>query len=221
MNQLDTRSSSPAPAAPDWLTSTLLADRGAKVLHSRIRPVRPGARLHGRAFTVSVPPGDNLAIHAALAEARAGDVLVVSGGGYRERALMGGIMCTQAAAVGIAGIVIDGAIRDIAELRDMPLPVFAVGASPAGPHKNGPGSILLPIECGDVTINPGDWLFGDDDGLVMYAEGSRETVLGGAKEKLIAEQRRLEAIARRDLTPPWLNDTLARHPIDVGARVDF
>ncbi|MCC2596628.1 RraA family protein [Pusillimonas sp. MFBS29] len=208
-------------AADEWLTSTLLADRGAQVLASRIKPVRPGARLHGRALTISVPEGDNLAIHAALAMARAGDVLVIDGAAYAERALMGGIMCTQAAKVGIAGIVIDGAVRDVAELRAMDLPVFAIAAVPAGPTKNGPGSILRPIDCGGVSINPGDWIFADDDGVVAYAHSNRSSLIEAAHEKYMAEQKRLAAIASGVLTPPWLRDALDESPIDTASRPDF
>ncbi|MGO3124631.1 MAG: RraA family protein [Advenella sp.] len=204
-----------------WLTSTLLADRGAHVLGSRIKPLRPGARLHGRALTISVPPGDNLAIHAALASARAGDVLVIDGGAYTERALMGGIMCTQAFRAGIAGIIIDGAIRDIAELRVMDMPVFAIDAVPAGPTKNGPGSILRPIACGGVAIYPGDWIFGDDDGVVAYRHSAREDLLDSAKEKYVAEQKRLAAIADGVLTPPWLQEALKKSAIDTASRSDF
>jgi RraA family protein len=208
-------------ASTEWLTSTLLADRGAQVLGSRVKPLREGARLHGRALTISVPPGDNLAIHAALALAKAGDVLVIDGGAYTERALMGGIMCTQAFKAGIGGIVIDGAIRDVAELRDMDLPVFAVAAVPAGPTKNGPGSILHPINCGGIAINPGDWIFGDDDGVVTYFHHDRERLLEAAKEKYAAEQKRLSAIASGVLTPPWLHGALEKSPITAAARSDF
>lgn len=208
-------------ASAEWLTSTLLADRGAHVLGSRIKPVRPGARVHGRALTVSVPQGDNLAIHAALAMAKAGDILVVDGGAHAERALMGGIMCTQALKAGIAGIVLDGAIRDVAELRDMALPVFAIAAVPAGPTKNGPGSILRPINCGGIHIHPGDWIFGDDDGVVAYAHSDHEILIEAAKEKYTVEQKRLVAIASGALTPSWLHEALDQSPIDTALRSNF
>ncbi|NYT86387.1 RraA family protein [Pollutimonas harenae] len=219
MTELSTQDLNQSSA--QWLASTLLADRGACVLDSRIKPLRRDVRLHGRALTVSVPQGDNLAIHAALALARAGDVLVIDGAAYTERALMGGIMCTQALKAGIAGIVIDGAIRDVTELRMMDLPVFAIAAVPAGPAKNGSGSILRPIECGGVSINPGDWIFGDDDGVVAYRHSDRESLLDAAKEKYAAEQKRLAAIASGVLTPPWLQEALSKSPIDVAARSDF
>lgn len=204
-----------------WLSSTLLADRGAHVLRSRIKALRPGVRLCGRAFTVSVPQGDNLAIHAALSQARPGDVLVVDGRGYCERALMGGIMCTQAVKAGLAGIVIDGAIRDMAELRALTIPVFAMAAVPSGPTKNGPGSLLRSIHCGGVLINPGDWVFGDDDGVVTYPDSHRQDLLEAAHDKYAAEQKRLAAIASGVLTPAWLAEALDRNPIDSASRRDF
>ncbi|MFJ1112066.1 RraA family protein, partial [Bordetella bronchiseptica] len=115
------------------LSTTLLADAGARVMSAGIKPLRAGWHVHGRALTVSVDAGDNLAIHAALAQARPGEVLVIDAQGYLDRAVMGGIMCAQAAAVGLAGVIIDGAMRDLAELRAGTLPAYALGGSPAGP----------------------------------------------------------------------------------------
>lgn len=201
-----------------WLSSTLLADRGARALDARIKSFREGWRIFGRALTVSVPPGDNLAIHAALSLARAGDVLVIDGQGHLERALMGGIMCSQATALQLGGVVVDGAMRDVAELRLGSLPVFAIGTSPSGPTKNGNGSVLRPITCGGVAINPGDWIMGDDDGVVAFSEQEREALLIAAAQKHEAEQARMAAIARGDLTPSWLQPALDDSAVDVGKR---
>src|SRR5690606_334479 len=112
-------------------------------------------------------------------------------------------------------------IRDVAELRELALPVFAIDAAPAGPRKNGPGQILHPINCGGVSINPGDWIFGDDDGVVAYGHSNREVLLEAAKEKYVAEQKRLAAIASGVLTPPWLHEALEKSPIDTAARPNF
>src|SRR5690606_43004 len=168
-----------------------------------------------------VPQGDNLAIHAALSQVRPGDVLVIDGRGACERALMGGIMCAQAAKAGVAGVVIDGAVRDVAELRELDLPVFALAAVPSGPTKNGPGSLLRPIHCGGALIQPGDWVFGDGDGVVTYPDSRRKDLLKAAHEKYIAEQERLAAIASGVLTPPWLRAALERSPIDSATRNHF
>lgn len=198
------------------LTSTLLADAGARHLRAAIKPLRAGWSVRGRALTVSVPAGDNLAIHAALAIAQPADVLVVDAQGYAERAVMGGIMCAQAAACGIAGVVIDGAMRDAAELRQGALPVFAAAVSPAGPFKAGGGSVNRPIQCGGVRVEPGDWILGDDDGLVVVGPEQLESMVTAALAKAQAEARRMAAIARGELRPAWLDDALAQATIDIG-----
>lgn len=198
------------------LTSTLLADAGARYLRAAIKPLRAGRTLRGRALTVSVPAGDNLAIHAALALAQPGDVLVVDAQGYTERAVMGGIMCAQAAASGIAGVVIDGAVRDAAELRQGLLPVFAAAISPAGPAKAGGGSVNRQIQCGGVRVDPGDWILGDDDGLVVVAPAEMDAMVAAALTKAGAEARRMAAIACGELRPVWLDDALAKATLDIG-----
>ncbi|MEN4918160.1 RraA family protein [Achromobacter spanius] len=198
------------------LTTTLLADAGARFMRAAIKPLRPGWSVRGRALTVSVPAGDNLAIHAALALAKPGDVLVVDAQGYAERAVMGGIMCAQAAATGIAGVVIDGAMRDAAELRQGDLPVFAAALSPAGPFKAGGGSVNRQVQCGGVRVEPGDWILGDDDGLVVVGPAELESMATAALAKAEAEARRMAAIARGELRPVWLDAALAKATLDIG-----
>ena len=198
------------------LCSTLLADAGARVMRAAIKPLRAGWSVRGRALTVSVPAGDNLAIHAALAIAKPGDVLVVDAQGYADRAVMGGIMCAQAAATGVAGVVIDVAMRDAAELRQGDLPVFAAAVSPAGPYKAGGGSVNRPVQCGGVRVEPGDWILGDDDGLVVVGPAQCEAVVAAALAKAEAEARRMAAIARGELRPAWLDEALAKATLDIG-----
>lgn len=198
------------------LSSTLLADVGASVLQAAIKPLRPGWVLRGRALTVAVPAGDNLAIHAALAIARPGEVLVIDAQGHTERAVMGGIMCAQAAACGLAGVVIDGAMRDAQELRAAALPVFARAISPAGPHKQGGGSVGKAIRCAGVTIRSGDWIFADDDGVVAFESARGEALVAAALAKGQAETQRMAAIARGELRPAWLDEALARNPIEMA-----
>lgn len=204
--------------APEWLASTLLADVGATVMTSAIAPVRAGWKCFGRALTVCVPAGDNLALHMALAMAQPGDILVVSAEGYRSRAVMGGIMCAQAHKSGVAGVVIDGVVRDAAELRAAQLPVFALGMSPAGPFKRGDGSVLRPVQCGGVVVQPGSWILADDDGVVVFEETDREHLLCAARAKYEKEQARLAAIARGELRPGWLDEALGSASLDIGQR---
>ncbi|MBN9410657.1 MAG: RraA family protein [Burkholderiales bacterium] len=206
----------PSSPADAWITSTLLADSGALPLASRLRTLTPGLRLAGPALTVHVPAGDNLAIHAALSRARPGDVLVIDGQAHLERALMGGIMSTQAKAAGVAGVVIDGAMRDVAELPAIGLPAFACGVHPAGPHKAGPGRVGHPVHCAGVEVRPGDWIFGDDDGVVVVPAARREQIVAAAGAKLAREQARLAAIARGELVAAWLADALAAGGVEFA-----
>lgn len=203
----------------DWLTSTLLADVGAHAMASRIHPVDPESRVYGPALTVSVPPGDNLAIHLALTLGRPGDVLIVDGQGYTERALMGGIMCTQAKATGFAGVIVDGAIRDQLELKKLGLPVFAAASHPAGPTKKGDGAVLQPVVCAGAPVMPGDWIFGDADGVAVLPAARKSELLAKARAKFEREQSRMDAIAAGVLTPPWLEGELAKAEIRVGERL--
>jgi 4-hydroxy-4-methyl-2-oxoglutarate aldolase len=134
----------------------ILADvagrRGA--LDGRIKALRPRMKLAGTALTVEVRPGDNLMIHAAIAMARPGDVLVIDGKGDQSAALMGTIMMTACQKLGIAGVVMDGACRDSLEIDEMDFPVFSVGTNPNGPTKKVGGRIGHPVSVGGVTVRP-------------------------------------------------------------------
>ena len=202
----------------DWLTSTLLADVGAHALASRIKPVDEQSRLYGPALTVSVPPGDNLAIHHALTLGQPGEVLIIDAQGFTERAVMGGIMSTQATAAGFAGVVIDGAIRDRLELITLGLPMFAAAAHPAGPFKKGDGSVLMPIVCAGAPVQPGDWIFGDAEGVVVLPIAEKASLLEKARAKFDREQARMAAIAAGQLKPAWLDEELTKANITVGKR---
>jgi RraA family protein len=123
-------------------------------------------KLAGPAITIEVRSGDNLMIHAALAITKPGDVLVIDGKGDLGSALMGALMMNQCKAMGLAGVVVDGAVRDIEELQALGFPVFAAGSCPNGPTKNIPGRVNWPISAGGATVCPGDLIVGDADGVV-------------------------------------------------------
>ncbi|MEL7372785.1 MAG: RraA family protein, partial [Myxococcota bacterium] len=123
--------------------------------------------LLGQARTVRCMVGDNSALHVALDIAEPGDVLVVDGEGFVGHALWGGLMTQAAKLKGLAGIVIDGAVRDSRQIAESGFPCFARGRVPAGPHKNFGGSVDGPIACGGVAINAGDLVVGDADGVVV------------------------------------------------------
>jgi 4-hydroxy-4-methyl-2-oxoglutarate aldolase len=191
--------------------SSILADvagrRGA--LAGRIAPLAPGMRLAGPAFTVEVRAGDNLMIHAAMAMARPGDVLVIDGKADTACALMGSIMINACKKLGLAGVVIDAAIRDTEELRALGFPVFAVGANPNGPTKFVPGRINWPVCCGGVAIAPGDLIVGDADGVVAVERDKAASLLPLAARKVADERQRIDDIVNgRDIRPKWLEASL-------------
>jgi regulator of RNase E activity RraA len=188
----------------------ILADvngrRGA--LHGRIRPLHAAMKLAGPAFTVDVRPGDNLMIHAAMALARPGDVLVIDGKGDLGAALMGTIMMTACKQLGLAGVVMDGAARDSIEIIEMGFPVFAAGTNPNGPTKNVGGLIGHPVSVGGVTVHPGDFISGDNDGVVVIGRGQIEGLIPRADKKVKDEATRIAAIKAGDTAAPWLNAAL-------------
>ncbi|AGU52871.1 putative demethylmenaquinone methyltransferase [Variovorax paradoxus B4] len=188
----------------------ILADvagrRGA--MHGRIKALRPRMKLAGSAFTVEVRPGDNLMIHAAIAMARPGDVLVIDGKGDQGSALMGTIMMTACQKLGIAGVVMDGACRDSLEIDEMDFPVFCVGTNPNGPTKNIAGRIGHPVSVGDVTVRPGDFVIADGDGVVVVEREKIEALLPAAARKVSDEAARIAAIKEGDTAVKWLNSAL-------------
>jgi 4-hydroxy-4-methyl-2-oxoglutarate aldolase len=190
--------------------AAILADvagrRGA--LHGRITALRPNMKVVGTAFTVDVRPGDNLMIHAAMSLAKPGDVLVVDGKGDQTAALMGTIMMTACQKLGIAGVVIDGAVRDSLEIEEMGFPVFSVGTNPNGPTKLVPGRIGHPVSIGGVTVHPGDLVLGDADGVVIVARDKIEALLPLADKKVKDEAARIAAIQQGDTAAKWLDAAL-------------
>lgn len=191
--------------------AAILADvagrRGA--LHGRIRALDPSMRVAGPALTVEVRPGDNLMIHAAMALAQPGDVIVVDGKGDRTCALMGAIMMNQCKALGIAGVILDASVRDSEEIRAMRFPVFAAGTNPNGPTKFVPGRINHPISAGGVPIAPGDLVVADADGIVVLEREQAAAILPRAASKLAAEISIIETIQQgRALRPAWLEGAL-------------
>jgi 4-hydroxy-4-methyl-2-oxoglutarate aldolase len=138
-------------------------------LPSAIRPIDRAMRLCGPALTVFCPAGDNLMIHAAIEGASPGDVLVVDHEGAMDDGPFGDVLAAACRARGIAGLVIDGCVRDAAELRAMGFPVFARGLCIRGTTKRRFGSVGQDIRIADASIRPGDVLVGDEDGLVVVA----------------------------------------------------
>jgi 4-hydroxy-4-methyl-2-oxoglutarate aldolase len=151
-----------------------------------------------------VRPGDNLMIHAAMSLAKPGDVLVVDGKGDLGSALMGTIMMTACQQLGIAGVVIDGAVRDTLEIEEMGFPVFAAGSNPNGPTKSIAGRIGHPVSVGGVTVRSGDFVLGDADGVVVVEREKIAGLLPLAAKKVADEAARIEAIKKGDTAAKWL-----------------
>ena len=163
------------------------------VMSSRISPIQSGT-MAGQAQTVSVVAGDNGAIHAAMKFIQATEIMVIDGGGYTERALWGGILNTRAIKSKIAGIVIDGAVRDIEELKEMGLPVYCVSRTPAGPHKGWGGTIGGSVSCGGISVSSGDIIVGDADGVVAIPLGQEQNVFDASVKRMDFEKKLIKKI---------------------------
>ncbi len=169
---------------------------------------KPGVFMLGTALTVRVRGGDNLMIHKALHMGKPGDILVVDGAGALDRALFGDIMKNVAKARGFVGVVLDGAIRDVAAYREDTFPCYARGVSHRGPYKEGPGEINVPVSIDGMVVMPGDIMVGDDDGVVVISPSEAKEVAAGSRKKLAAETQQLANIAAGVFDIKWIDETL-------------
>lgn len=192
------------------LSASLFCDAqlGFGAMDYRIKPVAPGTKVLGAAFTVNLKAGSGTAVIAAVALAKPGHVLVISGKGSTASAVLGGLLAKTAIKAGVSGIVLDGVVRDINELRASGLPIFALGANPGAAAKEGPGEINTTVSCGDVGVNPGDLVIGDDDGVVVIPRSRIPEAIAAAKAKVAAEKRRIAEIENGLLMPDWLKESL-------------
>ncbi|MGW2472915.1 RraA family protein [Streptomyces sp. NPDC001665] len=171
------------------ISPTTLADvvGRAQVMDARIRPLwAPVPRVAGPAFTVRCPPGDNLMLHAAIHRAAPGSVLVVEAGDA-DCALAGGNVCAVAQRRGIAALVTDGVIRDLAEVRDMGFPVFAAGIVPFPGKKTAVTPLNEDVRCGGVVVGAGDVVVADEEGIVVTPASRAGEVLAAARAKAAKE----------------------------------
>ncbi len=153
-----------------------------------IKPVKPGTTLVGQARTVTSMVGDNGICHVATALLRPGEVLVIDARGYEDVAVWGAVATRAAIARGVAGVVIDGAVRDVAEIRGLGFPCFATAAVPAGPHKGFGGTIDGPISCAGCPVAPGDIVLGDDDGVAVVPLEKQAEIHAACLAKLEQEE---------------------------------
>ena len=173
-----------------------------------LRPMHSGGVLAGPAITVVARPGDNLMLHKALDVAKPGDVVVVDAGGDLTNSLMGELMAAYAEQQGLAGIVINGAIRDYSAIHANKFPIFAAGVTHRGPYRDGPGEINVPISIGGMVIRPGDLILGDDDGVVCVPIEQLDTVFSAADAKNKAELAQMQAILEGRSDRSWVDKAL-------------
>lgn len=177
---------------------------------SRLRPMHRQGVLAGPALTVKARPGDNLMLHYALDIAEPGDVIVVDAGGDLSNALIGEMMVAYAIKRGVAGIVINGAIRDAANIGAGDFPLFAAGISHRGPYKDGPGEINVPIAIDGMVIEPGDLVIGDDDGLLCVPYDHVAEIYDRAAAKHAAEEKQMRQIAEGTNDRSWVLESLKK-----------
>jgi len=168
-------------------------------LDPAIKPVAQGTVMVGPALTVEAGAGDNLGLHFGLLECKPGDVIVADCKARSDYGYWGEFMSSVALAKGVAGIVVDGGVRDIAALRRMPFAVFSRGVAVAGTAKKVRGTVNKPVVCGGITVNPGDLVVGDDDGVVVVPSAEIEEVVKKTKERNDDEKASLESIVKGKL----------------------
>lgn len=176
-------------------------------LDASIRPLN-SSMLLGTAITLKTSPGDNLLLYAAIAMAMPGDVIVVDAQGDLSNAIVGELMLTWAQKKGIAGIVVDGAVRDVAAIKTMDIAVYAAGVTANGPFKNGPGEVNAPISCGGQVVRPGDIVVGDEDGIVAIAPRDASDILEKAKATVLKEAAIVADIEGRSWDLGWVDKAL-------------
>ncbi len=198
------------PDVSDALNRLYTMDHGIRLLAGP-------ARLVGPACTIKVFPGDNLMVHKALDLVEAGDVMVVDGGGSPMNALMGDLIATKARTRGIAGMVLDGLVRDLPGLQEVGLPVFARGVTPIGPLHRGPGEINFPVSCGGIVVNPGDLVCADGNGVVIVRREFAADTLHQLETRRDALREYIANVRRGVFSNTWVDQILAQY---TGLEVD-
>lgn len=184
----------PSPNIADCMNRFFCVDSKIKMINKK-----KGLQMIGSAITVMTRTVDNLLVHKAIDIAQPGDIIVIAAEGDTHSAILGEIMAHMAEKKGVAGYLIDGCIRDSEAIQEMDFPVFAIGVSPKGPYKDGPGEINFPVSCGGVIINPGDIIVGDRDGVVVIPPSEAEMIYQEAKKVLEKETEILEEVKKGNM----------------------
>lgn len=172
--------------------TTAISDvlKGMNNLDPAIKPLKEEYHIAGEAYTVQLAVGDNLHLLKALKEAKPGDILVVDAKGDTYRAIAGDFVVGMMQTLELGGLVVDGVIRDIIDIKKLNFPVFSKGTTVASGSKNGPGATNIPISCGGANVQPGDIIVGDVNGVVVVPRNQAETVLQKAQEKEASDEER-------------------------------
>jgi 4-hydroxy-4-methyl-2-oxoglutarate aldolase len=171
---------------------------------------RSGFPLCGLAVTVQCRPADNLMVHKALQVATPGDIVVVSTCGNTTSAVFGELMCHTAAAAKLGGIVVDGAIRDVAGITRLGMPAFSRTVCPGACDKDGPGEINVPTSCGGTVVAPGDIVVGDADGIAVVPRENAAEILDLVLQLMDRETKRIAEIGQGQLFKAEIDDTLRK-----------
>lgn len=201
----------PASNTADCMGRSCGMDPRIRLMSSPRAPMAAGA-----ALTVKTCAGDNLTLHAALNMAQEGDFLVVANEGGSARSLIGDIMMAYLRfARKVAGIVVDGPIRDIDEISTWDFPVYATGTNPGGPYKEGPGEINVPVSCGNISVNPGDIILADADGVIVIPRRDAAQVLADAKKFKEADDAKFNAAKSGTSKRDWVDKAIAEKGYEI------
>lgn len=198
-----------ATANTGWLVD---AQQGRGSLGAPVKPVFPHDpkmnRCHGTVLTCFCGPDDNLALAAAVSLAKPGDVIIAATEGFAASGFCGDLVAGMMRNRGIAGLVTDGLVRDIAGLREVGLPVFAAGVNPNSPVRNGPGTVGLPIVLGGRMVSSGDLVFADEDGVVTVPLAQADAILAQLETIKTLEAAMLAKVKAGLDSPPWVEEIL-------------
>jgi|SRR5579872_3042234 len=175
-----------------------------------IKPVWPSPRIIGPAVTAWCHAADNLMLHKALDVATAGDIVVVNTQGTLNNACFGELMATSAVKIGVAGVIVDGVVRDADALERLGLPVYSRGVCPNGCNKDGAGEVGAIVSCGGVAVRPGDIVIADRDGVTVVPLDDAAEVAEQAAALMDREEKRLAEIAKGVLVRPEIDEALRR-----------
>ncbi|WP_223639029.1 RraA family protein [Planococcus sp. 4-30] len=179
------------------IPTTAISDamEGLNNLDSSIKPLKDTYKISGKALTVKMPIGDNYSVMKALDAAEPGDIIVIDAKGDLSRAVAGDFVIGMAKTLGIAGFVVDGAIRDLEACKALDFPIFCKGTTMAAGNKAGQGEINTAISCGGVSVHSGDIIVGDGDGVIVIPQESAQKVLAGSLEKIEKDEQRAASVS--------------------------